>query len=70
MFTQFFEVKTHILPTQYIREYPSATLDDQEATLHIHIKQYVPRDRDNLQQNPVTIIAGHANAFAKVSAFR
>ena len=67
MSSQFFDTKTHILPAQYIREYPGATLDDQEEPLHLHIKQYIPKDQQDLLCSPVTIIGGHANAFPKVS---
>ena len=63
-----FYINTHILPGQYIREYPAATLEDQEDTLFLHIKQYTPRDSPSPQTGPITIIAGHANGFPKVSA--
>lgn len=66
MSSQFFNVKEHILPCSYIREYPEATLDSQEDTLKLHIKQYIPLDRNALRPNAVTIIGTHANGFPKV----
>lgn len=62
-----FNVVEHVLPCQYIREYPGATLDDQEDTLHLHIKQYKPKDQYSLKPGAVTIIGAQANAFPKVS---
>ena len=67
MATRFFEIKSHVLPCQYIREYPGATLDDQEDTLQLHIKQYVPREQADVPSGAVTIIGAHANGFPKVS---
>ncbi len=61
-----FIVEEHILPCQYIREYPGATLDDQEDTLYLHIKQYKPKDQSHSQPGAVTIIGAHANGFPKV----
>lgn len=61
-----FSVKEHILPCQYIREYPGAILDDQEDTLNLHIKQYTPKDQAENQAGAVTIIGAHANGFPKV----
>jgi len=55
-----FNVIEHVLPCQYIREYPGTTLDNQEDTLHLHIKPYKPKDQSH------TIIGGHANGFPKV----
>lgn len=62
-----FIVKEHVLPCQYVREYPGATLDDQEDTLHLHIKQYKPKDPSHSQPGAATIIGAHANGFPKVS---
>lgn len=66
MSTNTFHIKTHLLPGQYIREYPSATLDSQEEPLQLHIKQYIPRDASRAQTGAVTIVAAHANGFVKV----
>lgn len=60
------EINTHVLPGQYIREYPAATLVDQEDSLQLQIKQYTPRDESSSQPGAVTIIAAQANAFPKV----
>lgn len=61
-----FRIVEHVVPGQYIREYPRATSTSQEETLYIAAKQYIPLD--NLQPKPgdVTIIATHANGFPKV----
>jgi len=61
-----FSVKEHTVPCQYIREYPGATLSDQEDTLKLHVKQYKPKDQSQDRPGAVTIIGAHANAFPKV----
>lgn len=66
MYTPKFEVKEHVIPCQYIREYPGATLENQEDTLQLHMKQYTPLDKSNLKPGAITIIAAHANGFPKV----
>lgn len=60
-----FTVKEHVVPTQYIREYPGATLEDQEETLSLHVKQYTPKGRQGIKPGAVTIIGAHANGFPK-----
>ena len=65
MASAFFTIKEHVLPTQYIREYPGATLYDQEEILKLHIKQYTPKDQKVKQAGAVTIIGAHANGFPK-----
>ena len=60
-----FRVQEHTIPCQYIREYPGATLEDQEDDLFLHIKQYVPLDQSNSQATAITIIGAHANGFPK-----
>lgn len=65
MSSQFFRIEQHVLPCQYIREYPGATLDSQEEVLQLHIKQYIPLDEDSIGANAITIIAAHANGFPK-----
>ena len=64
----YFNIQTHILPGQYIREYPAATADNQEDTLKLHIKQYTPQREEPCPDGAVTIIAAHANGFPKVSS--
>lgn len=66
MSSDTFHIKTHVFPGQYIREYPSATLDSQEEPLQLHMKQYLPRDASRAQTGAVTIVAAHANGFVKV----
>jgi hypothetical protein len=61
-----FRVVEHVVPGQYIREYPRATSTSQEETLHLAVKQYIPLDNPNPKPGDVTIIAAHANGFPKV----
>lgn len=61
-----FDVKEHVLPCSYIREYPLATVDGEEDVLHLAIKQYIPLDNLTPRKGDVTIIAAHANGFPKV----
>ena len=70
MSSKFFALKAHILPGQYIREYPGATLDGQEDDLKLHIKQYTPLEREQNWLESITIIGTHANGFPKVCLFR
>ena len=67
MAPSYFSVYEHVVPCQYIREYPAAIMRDQEETLHMHVKQYTPKDRLRVTPSAVTIIGAHANAFPKVS---
>lgn len=62
-----FRIQEHTLPCSYIREYPLATADSQEDTLHLAIKQYTPLDNLSPKKGDVTIIAAHANGFPKVA---
>ena len=65
MSSSCFNVSEHVLPCQYIREYPGAMLHNQEDDLKIHIKQYTPNDNSASQPGAVTIIGAHANGFPK-----
>ncbi|KAJ9323861.1 hypothetical protein DTO027B5_7664 [Paecilomyces variotii] len=60
-----FRIVEHVVPCQYIREYPQATSNEQEDVLHLAVKQYIPFDNPNPQRGDVTIIAAHANGFPK-----
>ncbi|KAH8697494.1 putative toxin biosynthesis protein [Talaromyces proteolyticus] len=60
-----FRVVEHVVPGQYIREYPRATSTSQEQTLRLAVKQYIPLDNPSPQPGDVTIIAAHANGFPK-----
>ena len=68
MSTAIFRVQEHTLPTSHIREYPRATVDDQEDVLQLAIKQYTPRETFKAKSE-VTVIGGHANGFPKVRIF-
>lgn len=61
-----FRIVHHVLPGQYIREYPQATSTTQEDTLVLHVNQYIPRDNPHSQPGDVTIVGAHANGFPKV----
>ena len=62
-----FKVQKHVIPCQYIREYPDATCRNQEDTLQLCVKQYTPIDQnETVASDAVTVIAAHANAFPKV----
>lgn len=67
MSSKIFKIKPHVLPGQYIREYPAATLDNQEDVLQLHVNQYIPQDESSSQPGAITIIAAHANGFPKAS---
>lgn len=60
-----FTVKEHVVPAQHIREYPGATLEDQEAALSLHVKQYTPKGKQGIKPGAVTVIGAHANGFPK-----
>lgn len=60
-----FRVQEHTIPCQYVREYPGATLEDQEDDLFLHVKQYTPLDQSHSLPGAVTIIGAHANGFPK-----
>lgn len=61
-----FRIVKHVVPAQYLREYPRATSTSQEETLHLAVKQYIPLDNPNPQPGDVTIVGAHANGFPKV----
>lgn len=65
MSPSIFRVKEHTIPCQYVREYPGATLEDQEDDLVLHVKQYTPVDQSYSQPGAITIIGAHANGFPK-----
>jgi hypothetical protein len=61
-----FRIQEHTLPASHIRDYPRGTADDQEAVLHLAIKQYIPLDSTREDEGDVTLIGAHANGFPKV----
>lgn len=69
--TEFFDIKEHVVPASYIREYPGSTANSQEETLHLQVKQYIPRDPPtdlNNDKNAITLIAMHGISLPKVGA--
>lgn len=68
MRNSIFEIKEYTLECQHIREYARATVESQEAVLHLAIKQYIPLDNPHPKEGDVTIIGAHANGFPKVKA--
>lgn len=67
MASSIFNIVEHTVPCQHIREYPRATLDEQEDVLHLAVKQYIPKDNKSPKRGDITIIGAHANGFPKVS---
>ena len=66
MSSDTFRIVEHVVPCQHIREYPGATSTDQEDTLFLAVKQYIPVDNPNPRPGDITVIGTHANAFGKV----
>lgn len=64
MSTFSFSVTDHIIPCQYVREYPDA-VKQEPAALRLAIKEYRPLDNLNAVSGSVTIIAAHANGLPK-----
>jgi len=65
MSATLFKIVEHKVPTQHIREYPRATLHEQEDVLHLAVKQYIPLDNPTPQPGDITIIGAHACGFPK-----
>lgn len=65
MESDHFKIHHHVLPGQYIREYPAATADSQEDDLYLHINQYKPLKPLNSRANNITIIGTAANGLTK-----
>ncbi|KAK2601753.1 hypothetical protein QQS21_004637 [Conoideocrella luteorostrata] len=63
--TAHFDIKEHIVPGCYIREYPSIVKGRQEELLHLHVKQYTPRDGLLPNRDAVTLIAMHGIGLPK-----
>ncbi|KAI9804358.1 MAG: hypothetical protein M1833_007165 [Piccolia ochrophora] len=64
MSTTLFDVQSHTIPCQHIREYRHATLHD-DAVLHLCVKQYRPLNNPKPRPGDITIIAAHANGIPK-----
>ena len=60
-----FHVRHHVIPGQYIREYPAATSESQENILHLHINQYTPQKAVDPQVLNIMIISVAANSLIK-----
>ncbi|KAK5046540.1 hypothetical protein LTR84_008343 [Exophiala bonariae] len=60
-----FNIITHEIPCQHIREYPRALANGQDDILYLKVKQYIPLENPNPQPGDVTIIGAHANAIPK-----
>ncbi|KAI9840690.1 MAG: hypothetical protein M1837_001366 [Sclerophora amabilis] len=65
MSSSHFNVEVHKVPSQHVRQYPGATLEDQEDVLYLELKHYRPLSNPNPKAGDVTIIAAHANGFPK-----
>ena len=60
-----FHVRHHVIPGQYIREYPAATSESQEDVLRLHVNQYTPQKAVDPQVLNITIIGAAANGLTK-----
>ncbi len=67
MASKVFCIQEHVIPCQYLREYPRATADDQEATLSLAVKQYTPYNKPSSSIERITIVGAHGNGIPKVS---
>ncbi|GLA16443.1 hypothetical protein AnigIFM62618_003022 [Aspergillus niger] len=65
MSSEKFTITEHVVPGCHIREYPGSTVN-QEDVLHLHVKQYTPRNQAQpVPKDAVTIIAAHGAALPK-----
>lgn len=64
MHTSQFAVTEHIIPCQYIREYPHA-IKSEHASPRPAVKEYQPLEKIDASAPGVTIIAAHGNGFPK-----
>jgi len=65
MSASIFQVKKHVLETQYVRERPHATINGDEDVLKLAINQYSPLDNITPGAGDITVIAAHANGVGK-----
>lgn len=68
MSTSNYIIHEHVVPAQHIRELPNSTAVSPakpDATLHLAVKQYVPKNNPEPTLGDVTIIALHANNYHK-----
>lgn len=63
-----FTVVEHVIPCQFVREYPRATANGQNTGLSLAIKQYTPTKIPDASFPRITIIGAHGNGFPKVSS--
>lgn len=62
-----FNIAQHVIEASHIREYARATSHSQDEKLHLHVKQYIPKDNLVPRKGDVTIIGAHANGFPKAN---
>lgn len=63
-----FIIHEHQVPASHIRELPNALAVEEgtpEATLHLSVKHYVPKNNPSPQAGDITIIALHAMIYTK-----
>ena len=65
MSTSIFQITEHVIPCQYIREYPNAVKSERRLP-RLAIKEYRPLDNLDPSPGDVTIIAAHGNGLPKV----
>lgn len=66
MATGRFDVREHIIDGQHIRDNPGGLNTDEDVTLKLAVKEYVPKVPVSFSRfPPMTIIGGHANGIPK-----
>ncbi|KAL4888689.1 Alpha/beta hydrolase family-domain-containing protein [Aspergillus ambiguus] len=60
-----FTVQEHVIPCQFMREYPRATADGRSTGLSLAVKQYTPTRSPDPTLQRVTIIGAAGNACPK-----
>ncbi|KAJ2968639.1 hypothetical protein NQ176_g9081 [Zarea fungicola] len=63
--SSIFDIKEHVIPGEYTREYARALAVSQNDQLVLHIKQYTPKANGAPRKGDLTIIGSHANGFPK-----
>lgn len=61
-----FNIQEHVIPCQFVREYPRATADGQNTGLSLAVKQYTPSTTPDPSCQRITLIGAHGNGFSKV----
>ncbi|EOA82046.1 hypothetical protein ACJQWK_05584 [Exserohilum turcicum] len=65
MSSNYFRIDEHKIEASHIRGFPRATANKQDDVLYLAVKQYTPLRNTSPKPGDITIIAAHANGFAK-----